>query len=132
MEGVVDIEDTIPDNSPGKQNEEDEKDKKTSFSKEEFVPSEVQLNIANSNFDDGNSGKKSKYSCVQCPFTSFYPGNLRVHMRRHTGNEPFFFNLIQLRISPMDAFTFSVSSKINLVVIFNLQFLKTELIMTHV
>ena len=81
MEGVVDIEDAVQ-SSPEKQSED-------ASSKEDgskVVSSDVQLNIMSSNVEEeAPSGKKSKYSCVQCPFTSFYPGNLRVHMRRHTG-----------------------------------------------
>lgn len=36
-----------------------------------------------------NNGTKKIYSCMKCPFTSIYPGNLRVHLRRHTGEKPF-------------------------------------------
>ena len=81
MEGVVDIEDAVQ-SSPEKQS--DDASRKEDGSK--VVSSDVQLNIMSSNVEEeAPSGKKSKYSCVQCPFTSFYPGNLRVHMRRHTG-----------------------------------------------
>ena len=84
MEGVVDIEDAVQ-SSPEKQSED--ASSKEYGSKVDVVSSDVQLNISSSNIEEeAPSGKKSKYSCVQCPFTSFYPGNLRVHMRRHTGS----------------------------------------------
>lgn len=55
----------------------------------------IEVKIFAEQFNFGNEGKPLKYkkfSCSVCSYTSFQMGDLKKHIRVHTGDRPFICN----------------------------------------
>jgi len=62
------------------------------------IPGSSRHNIMSLSIAERPKPRKA-YKCSVCPFTSFYPGNLRTHIRRHTGERPYICEICNLRFA---------------------------------